>query len=236
MYAGDNSDFLAMNMDVRNNTQSPQIYYDGAPAWITGVIDWTTQSYNTNTDEVINPKYSLLGQYVGNSANIFACPAANFVSPNGTPSQQSSGWSHRVRSVAMDAAVGDGPKYPISNFSWNQSTWYVAIKFSGLHTPGPSGVWVFSDEHPDSIDDALMYTSNYAVTKFTELPGCQHGGGCGMAYADGHAEIHHWNGPVMNTHQTVTFQGPNDPGVTQQITCSLSDPDMLYLADRTPQN
>jgi prepilin-type processing-associated H-X9-DG protein len=95
---------------------------------------------------------------------------------------------------------------------------------------------VFSDEHPDSIDDALMYTSNYAVTKFTELPGCQHGGGCGMAYADGHAEIHHWNGPVMNTHQTVTFQGPNDPGVTQQITCSLSDPDMLYLADRTPQN
>ena len=232
MYAGDNNENLAMNMDVRNNTQTPQLYYDGAPAWITGVIDWSPQSYNTNTDDVINSKYSLLGQYIGNSANLFACPAANFLSQP----QQALGWSHRVRSVAMNAAVGDGPKYPISNFGWNQSTWYVANKSTSFHTPGPSSVWVFSDEHPDSIDDALMYTANYPVTVFTELPGCQHAGACGMAFADGHAEIHHWKGPVMSSHQAVTFLGPNDPGVTQQIPCSTSDPDMLYLAQCTPQN
>ncbi|HSY16765.1 MAG TPA: prepilin-type N-terminal cleavage/methylation domain-containing protein [Candidatus Acidoferrales bacterium] len=226
MYSGDNNELLAMNMDVRNNTQTPQILYNGTPAWITGVIDWTTASYNTNLDEIINPKYSLLGQYLGNSAKVFACPAANYLSP----AQSGLGWNNRVRSVAMDAAVGSGPKYPISNFGWTQSTWYVAKKSTEFHNPGPSDVWVFSDEHPDSIDDALMYTSNYAVSQFIELPGNQHGGSCGMAFADGHAEMHHWSGPTMNAHLNVTYS------TVQRIPCSLTDADMLYLAAHTPQN
>jgi prepilin-type N-terminal cleavage/methylation domain-containing protein/prepilin-type processing-associated H-X9-DG protein len=227
MYSGDNNEFLAMNMDVRNNTQTPNILYNGLPAWVTGVIDWSTQSYNTNTDEVINPKYSLLGQqYLGNSVKVFACPAANFLNA----AQRGLGWNNRVRSVVMNAAVGGGPKYPISNFGWSQSTWYVANKSSDLHNPGPSDVWVFSDEHPDSIDDALMYTSNYGVTKFIELPGNQHHGGCGMAFADGHSEIHHWLGPTMAAHQQVSYT------LVQQVTCPVTDPDMLWLAARTPVN
>jgi len=228
MYSGDNNELLAMNMDVRNNKQTPQILYNGTPAWISGVIDWTTASANTNRDEVINPKYSLLGQYLGNSTRLFACPAANYVSPKGSPSQASLGWNNRVRSEAMNAALGGGPKYDISNFDWDQNTWYVAIKSTDFHIPGPSDVWVFSDEHPDSIDDALMYTSNYGVTEFIELPGCQHGGACGMAFADGHAEIHHWNGPTMKAHQQVTFTS------VQRITCLVTDPDMVYLAAHTP--
>jgi prepilin-type N-terminal cleavage/methylation domain-containing protein/prepilin-type processing-associated H-X9-DG protein len=231
MYSGDNNDLLAMNMDVRNNTQTPSQLYNGLPAWVTGVIDWSTQPYNTNTDEIINPKYSLLGQqYLGNSPKVFACPAANFLSPKGTPSQRSLGWNNRVRSVVMNAAVGDGPKYPISNFGWNQSTWYVANKSSDLHTPSPSDVWVFSDEHPDSIDDALMYTSNYGVSQFIELPGNQHRGACGIAFADGHAEIHHWNGPTMAAHQQVTFT------LVQKVPCFVTDADMLWLATHTPVN
>jgi prepilin-type N-terminal cleavage/methylation domain-containing protein/prepilin-type processing-associated H-X9-DG protein len=225
MYSGDSQETLAMNMDVRNNTQVPKIHYNGIPAWVSGVIDWSTQSYNTNTDEVINPAYSLLGSYLGNSTKVFACPAANFLAP----SQRALGWNNRVRSVAMDAAVGSGPKYPISNFGWNQTTWYVANKSSDFHIPGPSDVWVFSDEHPDSIDDALMYTANYAVTKFIELPGSQHGGACGMAFADGHSEIHRWNGPAMSSHQQVSYT------LVQQQTCLNTDPDMLWLAAHTPQ-
>jgi prepilin-type N-terminal cleavage/methylation domain-containing protein/prepilin-type processing-associated H-X9-DG protein len=232
MYSGDNSDFLALNMDPRNNTQSPQYLYNGDPAWITGVIDWTTESYNTNTAEIINDKYSLLGSFLGYSAKLFACPAANFLSPKGSPSQRSLDWNNRVRSVAMNAAVGGGPKYPISNFTWNQSSWYVANKASDFHNPGPSDVWVFSDEHPDSIDDALMYTSNYAVNVFTELPGSQHGGACGMAFADGHAIIHKWSGPVV----VVPVIYVNGKPLRQQVPCSTSDPDMLFLAQHTPQS
>jgi prepilin-type N-terminal cleavage/methylation domain-containing protein/prepilin-type processing-associated H-X9-DG protein len=226
MYSGDNLEMLAMNMDVRNNAQIPKIHYNGIPAWVSGVIDWSTLPYNTNTDELINPTYSLLGSYLGKSVKVFACPSANYLAPG----QSGLGWNNRVRSVAMNAAVGSGPKYPISNFGWTQSTWYVANKSSDFHAPGPSDVWVFSDEHPDSIDDALMYTANYAVTEFVELPGSQHGGACGMAFADGHSDVHHWSGPVMAAHQQVTYT------TVQQQTCLITDPDMLYLATHTPIN
>ena len=168
---------------------------------------------------------------IDRSAKIFACPAANFVSAKGSPSQASLGWDHRVRSVAMDAAVG-GPKYPISNFGWSQSSWYVALKSSDFHTPGPSDVWVFSDEHPDWIDDAIMYTANYGVTEFTELPGNQHGGACGMTFADGHSIVYKWKGSVMTSHLNVSYVSQPPP-----VMCLITDPDMLYLpAAHTPQN
>ena len=76
-----------------------------------------------------------------------------------------------------------------------------------------------------------MYTANYAVTKFTELPGCQHGGACGLAFGDGHAEVHRWNGPTMAARQQVV---PN--ALIQQVTCPVTDIDMLWLAARTPKN
>jgi prepilin-type processing-associated H-X9-DG protein len=132
----------------------------------------------------------------------------------------------------MSGAVGNGDKYqePGNPFGW--TSWYFAKKMSDFHTPAPNDVWVFSDEHPDSIDDALLYTSSYPVTSFTELPGSQHAGACGMAFADGHSEIHKWKGPIANV--PVIFI--NGPPTRQQVPCSISDPDMLYLAQHTPQN
>jgi prepilin-type processing-associated H-X9-DG protein len=87
---------------------------------------------------------------------------------------------------------------------------------------------VFTDEHPDSIDDALLYDANYATTSFTELPGSQHAGACGMGFADGHAEIHKWMGPVVNE--------PVQYNAKRGVTCSLSDPDMIYISQHIPYN
>jgi prepilin-type processing-associated H-X9-DG protein len=86
-----------------------------------------------------------------------------------------------------------------------------------------------------------MYTASYPVTSFTELPGSQHGGACGMAFADGHALIHRWQGSVATV--PVNYwngasrcpTGPLPAG-RQQVDCSISDPDMLFLAAHTPQN
>jgi prepilin-type N-terminal cleavage/methylation domain-containing protein/prepilin-type processing-associated H-X9-DG protein len=226
MYAGDNADRLAINSDphVNNTTFFPAGSVN--PSWISGTIDWTTGQNNTNTAFLVSDKYSLLGSYVSGNFKLYACPAANFVSP----AQSSQGWDHRARSVAMNGAVGDGDKYqqPAPPFGWSQ--WYVAKKTTDFHNPGPTDCWVFTDEHPDSVDDALLYTSSYAVSQFTELPGNQHGGACGISFADGHAEIHKWTDAVMTSHRTVTY------ATVQRVTCSISDRDMYWLAVHTPQN
>jgi prepilin-type N-terminal cleavage/methylation domain-containing protein/prepilin-type processing-associated H-X9-DG protein len=233
MYANEASDSLAINSDPHVNGSST---FKGGPSWITGSMDWTGGPYptgqqNTNTSYLVSDKYSLLGNYLGQQANIFACPAANFVSP----AQGKVSWDHRARSVAMNGALGDGDKYqePGNPFGW--TSWYVAKRLTDLHAPGPSDVWVFSDEHPDSIDDALLYTSCYAVTTFTELPGSQHNGSCGISFADGHAEIHKWLGPIAKV-PVIFLQSTGPlPNGRQQVPCSISDPDMSYLAQHTPQ-
>ena len=223
MYSGDNNERLAVNSDFDPNKTWN---YQGSHNWITGFMDWGTGQQNTNISYLIDDNRSLLGSYLGRSAKVFACPAANFVSPAEVPM----GWSQRSRSVAMNGAVGQGDKYaqPANPFGW--SSWYFAKKSSDFHAPGPSDVWVFMDEHPDSIDDGTLYTPSYATTDITELPGNQHAGACGMAYADGHSEIHKWKGPVVSANQVPTYT------VRHHVPCTLTDPDMLYLAQHTPQN
>jgi prepilin-type N-terminal cleavage/methylation domain-containing protein len=214
MYAGDYVDHVAINSDPHVNGSA---MYDGKPSWITGSMDWTTAQANTNTSYLVSDSFSLLGSYLARNHKVFACPAAMYVSSV----ERTAGWSQRCRSVAMNGAVGEGNKY---GFGW--TNFVVVIKTTDFHYPSPSDVWVFTDEHPDSIDDGLLYTPNYPSTTFTELPGSQHGGACGLAYADGRAEIHKWRGPIAN--RPVIYEAQRG------ITCDITDPDMLFLAQHTP--
>ena len=216
MYAGDNSDRLAINVDGSQPEGT-------TPSWISGVLDWTTSTQNTNTDNLVNDNYSLLGRYLGGAYKVFACPAANFVSP----AQRALSWDHRVRSVSMDASVGDGAKY--QGEGWvNATSFYVVKKSTAFHSPGPSDCWVFTDEHPDSMDDGILYTPNYPYPALLEVPGCQHAGACGLSFGDGHAEIHAWRGKFAN--EPVTY--------TRLINVSVprTDPDLNWLAQHTPLN
>jgi len=216
MYAGENNDRLALNVD--------QSQFDGTtPSWISGVLDWTTSTQNTNTDNLVNDNYSLLGRYVGCTYKVFACPAANFVSPV----QRPLGWDHRVRSVAMDASVGDGNKFHLEGWT-NEDSFYVVTKSTAFHSPGPSDCWVFTDEHPDSIDDGILYTPDYPYPALLEVPGCQHAGSCGLSFGDGHSEIHSWRGQFAN--EPVTYSRLINVSVLR------SDPDLNWLVQHTPLN
>jgi prepilin-type N-terminal cleavage/methylation domain-containing protein len=219
-YAGDNQEHLVFNSDPHVNNTT---VFEGRPSWVAGSIDWSAGQQNTNTAYLIDDTYAQLGNCVARASKLFACPAANFVSP----AQRALGWSARSRSVVMNGAVGAGDKYQAPHpFGWTD--WYVATKSTDLHTPGPSDVWVFMDEHPDSIDDALLYTASYPVTTFIEMPGSQHDGACGITFGDGHSVIHKWRGPVAT--QPVKYT------VTQRVTCSITDPDMVWLSEHTPKN
>ncbi len=75
MYANDNRDFLPINND---GSQA----YLGTPNWISGLLDWTASTDNTNTAYLVNDSNSLLGNYVGRDFKIFACPRSHFCKRN----------------------------------------------------------------------------------------------------------------------------------------------------------
>ena len=215
MYANDNNESVPINSDPGQAAWPTH-------SWVTGKMDWFATTDNTNQSYLIDDTYSSLGNYLGRSAKVFACPAANFLSV----AQSSKGWDHRLRSGAMDASVGNGNKLNLSPF-------YVVKKTSNIHTPGPTDVWLMMDENADTLDDGIFYTLTKPTTLFSELPGNYHGGSAGIVFADGHAEIHHWQGALMlSTPQTPTYVKLTNA----QRTCSATDNDLLYLAAHTPAN
>jgi prepilin-type N-terminal cleavage/methylation domain-containing protein/prepilin-type processing-associated H-X9-DG protein len=231
MYASDNRDYLPLNNDPGSGQGYLYPSGSGQPSWATGSLDWSAGVWNTNTYYFTNPKYSCLAEYLSGNYKVYQCPADEFASAIQHVVLHA---SHRSRSIAMDAALGDGHKYgmAVDNKSgtspWSWSPWYVAKKSTDMHSPGPSQCWWVMDEFPDSIDDLLLYTAPYPITTFTELPGNLHGGGCGVAFCDGHAEVHKWIGPTLAAHQRVRYINANNAA------CQITDPDMLWLAQHTP--
>src|SRR6185437_10193474 len=64
--------------------------------------------------------------------------------------------------------------------------------------PSPANTWVFIDEHPDSINDPGFFNPQSA-TQMTDTPSTLHDDACGLSFADGHAEIHQWQGCLTST-------------------------------------
>jgi len=228
MYSGDNSEKLAVNSDQ-------SFSYEGTPSWIyagpssSWALDWSTSEQNTNINYLIGPTYSLLGPYVANNYMLFDCPAAvNYLSG----AQKAAGWSQRSHSGAMDGAVGAGTVAPSLPFA---AQFFRAIKSSDLIVPGPANSWVLTDEHPDAIDDGILYTY-YGYTNgtgyFTELPGALHAGACGMAFGDGHAVIHKW---IANTASVPVIYGGTFRTPYSQEVPVTKNPDLAWLAQCTPR-
>jgi len=167
MYASDNSDRL---MSVSS--------------WISGIMDWSSSSQNTNTTLLTNPTSALIGAY-NSSVAVFKCPADYYQSPvNPGP---------RVRSVSMDTMLTGSPT--IQGTGSQHHNFFIARKLSDLARPGPAMVYVFLDEHADSINDGLFQLDpGYALgqEKWRDLPAAYHDGACGMSFADGHTEMHVW--------------------------------------------
>ena len=98
-------------------------------------------------------------------------------------------------------------------------------KTTDLVVPGPAESWVFVDEHPDSINDAGLF-SPY-ITEWVDLPASYHGGACGFAFADGHSEVHKWrSGSTLVPVKLV------DLGHTP---VKANDPDVQWMRYHTPR-
>jgi len=231
MYANDSDDRLVSNSD-RNVSGNKKNWV--CPYGVS--LDWSNSSNNTNTlfltvdDPVLGT--ALLGSYVAKSLKTFVCPADDKLSAN------QKGFQNRIRTCAMNGAMGDGEKWfglkadgSPNGGRTQMPLFYSAKKTSSLHNPGPSDCFVMLDEHPDSNDDATFYANpDTANNSFTELPGSLHANASGVVFADGHAEVHTWKGAI--TRQLVTYVSPASK-ILSVTGDAASKTDLLWLAQHT---
>ena len=89
--------------------------------------------------------------------------------------------------------------------------------------PGPSSLWVLTDEDPMGLNDAA-FAFNMASPEWMDCPGSFHAGGCGFAFADGHSETHRWHNK------------PSSYGLQSTINDPLGQQDWSWMRERTSAN
>ncbi len=189
LYTGDNAEHFPMNVHRSVAQSGSRIgttgnYYP----WIMGWLSWDTSPHNTNRLFLTDPGFAVLAKYSGHAYKIYKCPADNYLHA----SQRARGWTERVRSVSMNGAVGFGNK-SASDGLLNCDK--VFIKTTDVTDPPPVKLWVFVDEHPDSINDGAFFNAQ-GIAEWIDFPANSHNNACGFAFADGHSEIHKWKGMV----------------------------------------
>lgn len=195
-------------------------FFPGGP--VGGHMSWDSNSENTNTFLLIDPN-TPLGNYVKSSL-VWKCPSDNYKSTaNPGP---------RVRSLSMNGVLGNGLG-TLSPVPFPGRTYVQKVtKLTELVKPGPAMVFVFLDEHPDSINDAIFQTIAGlppVTAEWRDLPSSMHCGGGNLSFADGHSEIHKWleKNPPNATVLPVTYVNlPNLP-------CRNSR-DYAWINDRMP--
>ena len=165
LYADDNDDYLVNNHGKPETTARRE-------TWANNVLDWGNSDDNTNKIYLTDSK---LGPYVSRSAAVFKCPSDKAPAANG----------ERNRSMAMNAMVGNpGELTNVFNPAYVQF-----FKISDM--PDPSNIFVFLDEHCDTINDGF-FVNRLDTGQWGNLPASYHNGATELSFADGHTEAHRW--------------------------------------------
>jgi prepilin-type N-terminal cleavage/methylation domain-containing protein len=194
LYAEDNQDRLVNNFGVSSIqadlAANPPIYR----SWVCDIMDWTTvNSYVTNLDAIWKAPFN---NYVGGSVSVYKCPADNYLSGL----QRAAGWTARPRSYSMNGYCGPYNPTWTSGANPFYPTYRQFLKTGTI--PNPSNLYVFLEEHPDSINDGYFHNnadpniSDWNPPHWSDLPGSNHAGFGGFSFADGHSEIHKWQSTV----------------------------------------
>ncbi len=191
-YYNDNDDQLVNNYgglqvaaEERNQTYR---------SWVNDFMTWQVADNLgnpvTNTDGItMAPFYKYAG-----SLQIYRCPADNYLSQ----AQKAAGFQFRPRSYSMNNFFG--PTFPPEQGAATTANHtfpnYRQFLKSG-QIPTPADFFVMLDEHPDSINDGYLETNpDPTTTVWDDLPGSYHDGACGVAFADGHSEVHKFKSRV----------------------------------------
>lgn len=206
--------------------------------WVYGVMDWTASIQNSD------PGYMTTSNtmaYYCKSAGSYKCPSDVYLSV----AQNAAGFEKRVRSYSVNGALnggnGSGPAF--QNPNWMNRTYFEAKRSGDLRMPGPANIFVFLDEHADSINDGVfMVNPGYPqnAEHWRDLPASYHNGNGEFSFADGHSEMHKWlvrGGPgvVFPTPYPVTYQTYANSATSPWGQPTLSfNKDYEWMEDRMP--
>jgi prepilin-type N-terminal cleavage/methylation domain-containing protein/prepilin-type processing-associated H-X9-DG protein len=197
LYATDSNEYLPPNPDDGNVT----VGYN----WCAGQAG-RGGGQEFNTDILDDPKTMLLAPYGVNHQQL-KCPADNkrIGTYQGKDPAKKGTKVQAARTFSMSQAVGTNPyvsgsKVPVDG-PWLNSTggghsrtgkWMVYGKTDDYNNPGASQIFVFLDEDADSLNDAGFAVGMVYRSSWIDYVGTYHNGACGLAFADGHSEIHMW--------------------------------------------
>jgi prepilin-type N-terminal cleavage/methylation domain-containing protein/prepilin-type processing-associated H-X9-DG protein len=188
MYSADNNDLMVTGA-----------WLQAAGGWCQGWLQLGV--YVTDNTNVLNLK-SPLGKLwpYEQSLGIYRCPADR------STSSHSGAKLPRVRSVALNQKLNC------------PDNWWCApdedyINFRKLaNVPKPTLIFTFIDEREDSIDDGSFGVNMFATGAQSQLvnwPASYHNKAGGLAFVDGHSEIHRWRDPRTATPPGSTQLGSN---------------------------
>jgi prepilin-type N-terminal cleavage/methylation domain-containing protein/prepilin-type processing-associated H-X9-DG protein len=236
IYGTENNDFFPPNPDDGNT--------DPGYNWVSGEAG-IGQPQEFDPDCVANPALSLLIGYLGGNVNLFRCPADTRQGLyDGTNASLTGHIVPAARTFSMSQAVGTidacydeleqgesasgdhcgAPDLPV-NGPWlngvggenlRNDPYATYGKFSSVINPGPSMLWVLVDENPAGLNDAA-FAFQMVQPAWLDAPGSYHNGACGLAFADGHSEIHRW----LGTPEPESAANPVDWGWMAQRTSTL---------------
>lgn len=177
LYAVDNQDHLPPNNSVM---------FIGGTVFGTG-ISWCPDHPLTDTNTV-DLQSGVLFQY-NTSLDIYHCPADKSTVAGTT--------RLRNRSYNMSQSVNGYAEFLVLPYPINKPlpAWR---KFSEIRKPTPSQLFVFIDEHADTMLDAQFGNpvgGIYWPEMWFDKPADRHNQGSNLSFADGHAERWRWKVP-----------------------------------------
>ena len=233
-YTADSRDFYPPNPDDGNTVQGHN--------WVAGQAG-VGAPHEFNPDILKDPQLMLISQQLGKNTSVFKCPAdqRSGIYQGSDPSRAGS-TVPAARTFAMSQAVGSvcqdyasfrghsGKPSTAVNGRWLNNAgnhrrgrpYLTYGKTSDLTRPGPAKTWVIIDEDAYSVNDA-RFAMGVQRAEWIDWPGTYHGNAAGIAFADGHSEIHKW--------QDGRTQRDNVGGV--QRLAVPGSVDWEWLAERT---
>ena len=189
------------------------------PNWVGGgmsyetIVQFRPLSDATNTAVLRDSSLTLIAHYL-KSHEVFKCPSDKSYAIRPAPDGQRHG---RARSYSMNSYVGETSRKP----ALQERYFYRPADFSRASA---SQIFLFIDEHEDSINDGYFFVSEDRTIDWgwLDVPSNRHTRGTHLIFADGHAERRRWKD--KRTLQPVTrtpINGLNQP----------NNPDVKWLHD-----